>query len=100
MVLNKVVDEFKKAEQMVEAVLRTDKRARSDDLWLCLMVWQRQQAIKVYVPYDKVAVMSRPSTLTRIRRVIQNDKGKFLPDDEVVLRRRKRMSDISRMMRR
>ena len=67
---------------------------------MALQDWQRQQAIKCYVPYGELGRMARPSTITRVRRELQNVEGKYVPTDEVVCRRRKRMSDISRMMRR
>lgn len=89
-----VVSEFESAKSMVSTVLASDERARNDDLWLILQVWQRQQKIKLFVPYDKLGEMFRPETLSRVRRFLQNDSGLFLPTDPQVLVRRRVRADL------
>lgn len=78
-----------RAMDMVERVLANDERARNNDLWLILCVWQDMQHIKLYVPYNKLKEMMPAETITRARRKIQHDKNLYPPtDDKVILRRR------------
>lgn len=84
-----IIEEHIKAKALVESVLTEDTRARNQDLWLILQVWQKKQLIKCYVPFDKLGEMITPETITRVRRKIQNDEGRLLPTDpEVLVRRR------------
>lgn len=91
-----VSGEFGQAKSAVCNVLEWDERARNDDLWLILMVWQKMQHIKLFVPYEKLGVMFKPETLSRVRRHVQNDLGLFLPSDPAVLVRRKVRADLIR----
>jgi hypothetical protein len=84
-----IVAEHIQAKKLVEEILQEDERARNQDLWLILQVWQKKQLIKCYVPFDKLGEMITPETITRVRRKIQNDEGKLLPTDAKVLVRRK-----------
>ena len=75
------LNKFKKAKDIVEECLREDKRCRDDDLWLILSVW-RKQGIRFYVNYKDLKEMVSTETITRHRRKIQNDEGRYLPTKE------------------
>ena len=80
--------EIKKCKQIVKEVLREDEKARNSDLWLILMVWQKKQQIKIFIPYNKLKQMIPAETITRCRRNIQNDERIFRPTDPEVIRKR------------
>jgi len=87
--------EFDDAKKFVEDVLSTDQRARNDDLWLILQVWQKKQLIKCFVPYDQINLMVKPETITRVRREIQNTECRLLPTDpQVVIRRKMKEEEV------
>ncbi len=66
-----VIEEHVQAKQLVWEVLNDDERARNDDLWLILQIWQKKQQIKLFIPYDKLKEMVKPETITRCRRLFQ-----------------------------
>ena len=70
----------KRTEDFVRAVLSYDKRARNNDIFLMLAVWELQ-GIEVYIP-NHIITMKKifiPSSISRARRKIQNTQGQFLP---------------------
>jgi len=72
----------KRTEDFVRIVLSCDKRARNNDVFLMLAVWELQ-GIEVYIP-NHVITMKKiflPSSISRARRKIQNTQGQFLPTD-------------------
>lgn len=91
-----IEDEHKKAQEMVEDILRNDTRARNQDLWLILQIWQKSQQIKVFVPFDKLNDMISPETITRARRRVQNTDEMYLPTDPKVLLRRRVKESVLR----
>lgn len=78
----------KTAQEMVEEMLEHDEKARNNDLWLILQIWQRSQDIKVFVPFNKLDEMISPETITRCRRKIQNTDKKWLPTKKEVAEKR------------
>lgn len=91
-----VEKEFRKAKEIVEEVLKEDERARNDYKWLALMVWQRKQLIKVFIPYNQLWEMMDYSTIHRVCQVIQHDEGKYLPTDTTQLLRRRIRENVIR----
>ena len=86
-----VSQEIRKTKNIVEEILSEDERARNNDLWLILQVWQKKQHIKCFIPYNQLNEMISPETITRVRRKIQNDERKLQPTDiKVEVKRRKR----------
>lgn len=77
-------------KKIVEDLLANDPRCRENDLWLTIQVWQRAQHVKCFIPYADLDSMISPESISRVRRKIQNDEGKFLPTNPMVLRKRKR----------
>ena len=89
------IQEFNNTYEIVKHILRHDERARNDDKWLIMKVWQEHQQIKIYIPYDKISEMISPETITRCRRRIQNDEKEYLPTcNDVISRRGIRKEDI------
>jgi hypothetical protein len=77
-----------KAKELVTKCLEQDIRCRNSDLYLILMVWQRMQHIKCFIPYEEMNKMIKPETITRCRRQIQNTEGRLVATDPVVFNRR------------
>ena len=84
-----IKNEFNTAKEMVESILAEDQRSRNDYLWLILQVWQRKQAIKVFIPFEDMKNMIAPETITRCCRLIQHNLGRWLPTDPKVAVARK-----------
>ena len=87
--MSSIEKEYAETELLVRDILNSDPRARNDDLWLILQIWQKKQNIKLFVPYDKIKEMISPETIRRTRQHVQNDKKLFLPTDPKVLRARR-----------
>jgi hypothetical protein len=75
-------------EELVKQVLEEDVEARNNDKWLILMIWQKMQGIKVFIPYQQVNDLIPAETITRCRRKIQNTNGEYLPTDPDVIKKR------------
>jgi len=75
-------EEIKKLQYVIEEVLSEDKRARNSDKWLLIQVLRRM-GFKIYVDYNDLDQMPCFESIGRIRRKIQNEQGKYLPEDEV-----------------
>ncbi len=91
-----IEEEFESTKKLVMEVLETDKRARNNDLWLILMIWQKKQHIDLKIDYNDIPKMINPETIRRMRQVIQNDEGNLLPDDPMVLTKRRIREDSIR----
>lgn len=83
-----------KAKELVEEVLSTDIRARNNDLWLILQVWQKKQQVKLFIPYEELNRMISPETITRVRRDIQNHDGRLVATDPVIFARRSKQKKL------
>lgn len=99
--------EFRRTKEAVERVLKEVERARNDDHYLILCVLQRQgekitgeydqQLKKTVIVWRIVDLKSLASfeTITRCRREIQYNEGKYLPTDpEVAMKRRIRAETV------
>jgi hypothetical protein len=73
-------------KELVTRILRKDERARNDDLWLYLQVL-KEQGHKVFIDWDELSVMPRPESISRVRRMIQNNEQKYTADEENYQRR-------------
>ena len=92
-----VEKELKSAEGFVEEVLKKELIARNSDVWLLFLVWLRQGLAKYvevdgkhgyFVPIQNLRNLIPAETITRVRRVL-NEQGKYLPTDPKVQARRK-----------
>lgn len=90
------VKEHKKCKEIVEKILKDYPRARNDDLFLMLMVWQQAQQIRVFLPFDRFKEMYKPSSISRARRVIQNNEQKYLPTDQIIAKRRNKQKALTK----
>jgi hypothetical protein len=83
---------MKKGElkKIILEVLSNTPKARDDDQYLTLCIWNRyfkskmltipgDPLKKTYVALTDILVLPREDNVKRIRAVIQNDEGKFLP---------------------
>lgn len=94
--MEEIEEEFESTKKIVEEILRVDKRSRNNDLWLILMIWQKKQHIDLKIDYNDIPKMINPETIRRMRQVIQNDEENFLPDDPMVLTKRRIREDAIR----
>lgn len=82
-----IKEEARTTKKIVEEILKNDERARNDDIWLLIRVW-REQGKKIYISANERKGLISPETITRVRRKIQNDEGKYVPTDAEIVRRR------------
>lgn len=87
--------EQKEVLQDVTEILAKDENTRNSDLWLCIQFW-RKKGIRVYVNYADLDKMTTPETITRVRRIIQNNQGQYLPTNPETLYRRKVKEELLR----
>lgn len=77
-------------ERTVYEVLKDHPITRMDDRFLLIYVWRKLSRGRFpYVPYDVIKALPSPETITRIRRKIQYDEGKFLPPKHILEKRAK-----------
>lgn len=79
---------IERAYDVVELVLKTDKETRNCDTELVFAVWKVQTGKSIYSRDDSKYLLA-PESITRARRVIQNDQGRYLPTRVGVLVQRR-----------
>lgn len=86
--MERYIEKFKSVKGMVIQVLRECPDTRNSSEWACHVV--RRECAKEY--YDKELselskserlVLPKSSSINRAMRQIQNDEGKYVPDEEV-----------------
>jgi hypothetical protein len=94
-------DSKKRAEivyRNVEEVLKTEELARGNDNWLLFKYWVRFDGLNIYFfYYDCVKNLTSAESITRARRKIQ-ETGRYLPDDPLILIRRRVKAQVVRNM--
>ena len=86
--------EFRSVQELVVILMSTDERCRNDDKWLTYRVMKH--FTNIFIPFEDFSKMPSFETVKRCRAKIQNDKGKLLPTDPVVIARRKsREQDVA-----
>ena len=85
--VNDIVDEHMLCKDLVEKILELSPDCRDDDMLLLVEVWKSQG---VLIDLDRVEldVMFSAESITRARRKLQNDEGKFPPTVYAVAKRR------------
>src|SRR3972149_10322849 len=83
-----ILEQHLEAKKLIEKIMEKDIRSRNDDKWLCFQVW-REQGINLFIPFQDFERMFNPETIIRNRASIQNDEGRLLPTDPMVLIKRK-----------
>jgi hypothetical protein len=82
---------------LVEKILSQDMEARNNDKWLCFRVYEeiaRKHGKGIFIPFELFEKFPSFETITRVRRKIQNDEGKYLPDEETQQMRRERQETM------
>lgn len=83
-------------EKRVKSLLRYDKYARKDDLFLLLLYYVKCNMIKIIVPLEDFKKIHKPESITRAKRYLfeKAKKGdnelKWLLDDQETLKTRER----------
>jgi len=86
--------ELKQVKGIVEEILSTDERARNDDKYLTFKVMQRYT--KIYIPFEDFNKIPAFESIKRMRALIQNKEGRYLPTDLKVKEERMKKSDALR----
>lgn len=79
----------REVKDKVENIMETHPETRNSDTLLMLRLWESYDAIKINVTDQKAKELTKPSTISRVRREIQNEEGRFLPTLPGVLVRRR-----------
>lgn len=97
--VEKLINKFKTVMERVEYILRNYPESRNDDFYLYILylrLFDREVARYIrFIPLDVIRRATRPETVRRARQKIQ-EKGKYLPTDPKILKRRRRLSDTYR----
>jgi hypothetical protein len=83
----------------VEAILAKHPGTRNDDKDLMLTYWEEIDNVKLGNRFDFIFFATSPESIRRARQLIQ-EEGSYLPDDEVVAKRRRRESQMVHAVRR
>lgn len=87
-------DEIKKVKNIVENLLETEERCRNDDKWLTFRVMQH--FTKIFIPFKDFEKMPTFETIKRVRAKIQNVEKRFLPTNELIVRKRQQREESFR----
>jgi hypothetical protein len=79
----------------VSSKVKDDPKARNHDKWLVLKVWELQ-GIKLNITPEQFNIMIEPESITRQRRIIQNNEHKYIPTLSAVIIARRIKEDILR----
>ena len=83
-------EELSNVKAEVEAILAKNKLARGNDFYL-IIAYLRLKGVKVEIkPKQFKELSGSVSTVLRVRRVIQNTDGNYLPSKRIQERRDKR----------
>ena len=93
--VNDIVDEHVLCKDLVESVLSRDESCRDDDKLLLFEVW-KAQGVDVDLDNVEIETMFNAESITRARRKIQNNEGKFPPTSYAVAKRRGINEDLLR----
>lgn len=69
-------------KQIVQEVLEEDLQARDNDTWLIIQVL-RKLKFRIYIDYSQINKLPSFESITRCRRIIQNEEHKFEPSEKV-----------------
>lgn len=78
---------FDNIKRYVIEVLKENEKARDDDFLLCIHVFLKMGfahriPLGIVIHYDQVDYFPAFETITRLRREIQNNQGKYKPSSE------------------
>jgi len=75
--------EIQKIKDVVEEILKEDTRARNSDTWLIFQTL-RAMGFNIFIDFKQLREMPSFETITRSRRYIQNNEGKYLSDEQMI----------------
>lgn len=93
---NEIQTELEKTKEVVEGILSRHEEARNNDIFLILKVWEEVSGAKLNISPEETKGLMPPSTISRVRRKIQNDEGEFLPTNPGVMHKRKIREEMIR----
>ena len=84
----------------VENVLERSNDARESDKVLVWLIWRREASNKFDSKLHElnalqVCKLTADSTIRRVRRKIQNEEGRFLPDEQIEKLRSEKEEEVS-----
>jgi hypothetical protein len=85
-VYSNLLKDFKHKSDKVEFILEHFPEARNNDNYLIYMYWKLVDRCETL---DDVLYATAPEVIRRARQKIQNEKGKYVPTDPEVCRKRK-----------
>jgi hypothetical protein len=82
----------------VEAILAKHPSTRNNDKDLMLTYWEEIDNVELGNRFEFIFFATSPESIRRARQLIQ-EEGSYLPDDEVIAKRRGRESQMVRAVR-
>ena len=73
---------------VVRSLMKSDVRCRNDDKWLTYRVMRNYT--NIYIPFEDFKKIPSFDSIRRVRQVIQNKEGEFLPTIQSVIDKRKK----------
>lgn len=87
-VYKRKIEELENTEERVAHLLNKYPDARNSDKILIWKYWQDIDKLEGMPDEDEILDLTSPETITRCRRVLQNDCCLFLPDDPEIIEKR------------
>jgi len=91
-----VKKELERCKEVVERILSQNQRARNDDRFLVWKFWHDYDKVNIFIPYEEFCRLTPIESITRARRLVQNELGRYLPDDPAISVRRRIKEEIIR----
>lgn len=94
-----LVRELKQIKDQVEYILKNYPNSRNNDFYvviLWLKIFGGLRDYIGYIPFDMIRKLSGITSIWRVRKIIQNKEGKYLPTDPVRIKRQMRSEDFRR----
>jgi len=85
------VSSFKTKSEGVEYILKNYPDARNCDNLMCILYWQLIEGAE---EIDDLLNVSSSESLRRVRQKIQNERHKYLPTSEEVIKKRRRYNRV------
>ena len=93
-------EKFKNVKDRVKSIIRTDKFARKNYLWLDILYYVKMGMLKLIVPLEDFDKANSPETINRAYRKLMQETSQglhldlnFLLKDKVTLYERKKQED-------
>lgn len=93
----------KGVREIIERLLEEDPKCRDNDKWLTYRVFEiiaHKNGERIFIPFNLFNKFPAFETVKRTRAKIQNEEKRFLPKDEILIKRGKELEgvDYSRSM--